>query len=266
MKPVIALDAMGGDRAPAEIVAGGVRARGRARRRHSAGRPARRDRGASARRRRAAPASRCSPRPKSIAMDEEPAAAVRTKKDSSLVACARAVKEGRAAGDGRRRQHRRDDGRRAARHGPDQRRAPARDRRAAARVRVASARSCWSTGARRSTRNRSGSSSGRVLAREYARVRLGVDEPTVGLLSNGEEPGKGDALRKAAAPLLAEVKGWVGNVEGRDLLRPSADVILTDGFTGNVALKTRGRRDGRARGAGVRRARRARVRVRRPTR
>jgi glycerol-3-phosphate acyltransferase PlsX len=58
------------------------------------------------------------------------------------------------------------------------------------------------------------------------------------LLSNGEEPGKGDALRKAAWPLLAEVKGWIGNVEGRDLLRPSADVIVTDGFTGNVALKT----------------------------
>jgi phosphate acyltransferase len=77
-----------------------------------------------------------------------------------------------------------------------------------------------------------------VLGREYARTRLDVAEPTVGLLSNGEEPGKGDALRKAAAPLLSEVKGWVGNVEGRDLLRPSADVILTDGFTGNVALKT----------------------------
>ena len=58
-----------------------------------------------------------------------------------------------------------------------------------------------------------------LLGREYARVRLGVDEPTVALLSNGEEPGKGDALRKAAWPLLAEVKGWVGNVEGRDLLR-----------------------------------------------
>ena len=48
--------------------------------------------------------------------------------------------------------------------------------------------------------------------------RFGVPEPTVGLLSNGEEPGKGDALRKAAWPLLAEVKGWVGNVEGRDLV------------------------------------------------
>jgi glycerol-3-phosphate acyltransferase PlsX len=76
------------------------------------------------------------------------------------------------------------------------------------------------------------------LGRAYARIRLGVDEPTVGLLSNGEEPGKGDALRKAAWPLLAEVKGWVGNVEGRDLVRASADVIVTDGFTGNVALKT----------------------------
>ena len=48
-------------------------------------------------------------------------------------------------------------------------------------------------------------------------MRLGVDEPTVALLSNGEEPGKGDALRKAAWPLLSQVKGWIGNVEGRDL-------------------------------------------------
>jgi glycerol-3-phosphate acyltransferase PlsX len=77
-----------------------------------------------------------------------------------------------------------------------------------------------------------------MLARAYARVRLGVDEPTVGLLSNGEEPGKGDALRKAAAPLLANVKGFAGNVEGRDLLRGTVDVFLTDGFTGNVTLKT----------------------------
>ena len=76
-----------------------------------------------------------------------------------------------------------------------------------------------------------------VLGREYARVRLGVEEPSIALLSNGEEPGKGDALRKAAYPLLSEVKGW-GNVEGRDLVRASADVIVTDGFTGNVALKT----------------------------
>jgi phosphate acyltransferase len=76
------------------------------------------------------------------------------------------------------------------------------------------------------------------LAREYARVRLGVEEPTIALLSNGEEAGKGDALRKEAFELLSAVKGFVGNVEGRDLSRVAADVIVTDGFTGNVALKT----------------------------
>jgi glycerol-3-phosphate acyltransferase PlsX len=62
-----------------------------------------------------------------------------------------------------------------------------------------------------------------VLGREYARVRLGVEEPSIALLSNGEEPGKGDALRKAAYSLLSEVKCWAGNVEGRDLVRASAD-------------------------------------------
>jgi glycerol-3-phosphate acyltransferase PlsX len=77
-----------------------------------------------------------------------------------------------------------------------------------------------------------------LLAREYARVRLDVDEPTIALLSNGEEAGKGDALRKEAFELLSGVKGFVGNVEGRELSRLSADVIVTDGFTGNVALKT----------------------------
>jgi phosphate acyltransferase len=77
------------------------------------------------------------------------------------------------------------------------------------------------------------------MGREYARTRLGVDAPTVGLLSNGEEAGKGDELRKAAHDLLAaEVPGFVGNVEGRDFMRPGVDVIVTDGFTGNVALKT----------------------------
>jgi glycerol-3-phosphate acyltransferase PlsX len=76
-----------------------------------------------------------------------------------------------------------------------------------------------------------------TLAREYARVRLGIDEPTVGLLSNGEEPGKGDELRKRAFELLAQTKGFTGNVEGRDLMAPNVDVIVTDGFTGNVVLK-----------------------------
>ena len=73
---------------------------------------------------------------------------------------------------------------------------------------------------------------------EYARVRLGVDDPKIGLLSNGEEPGKGDELRKAAHELLGDVPGFVGNVEGRDFMQPGVDVIVTDGFTGNVALKS----------------------------
>jgi phosphate acyltransferase len=77
-----------------------------------------------------------------------------------------------------------------------------------------------------------------VMGREYARTRLAIDEPRVGLLSNGEEEAKGDELRKKAFALLTDVPGFVGNVEGRDFMRPSVDVIVTDGFTGNVALKT----------------------------
>jgi len=74
----------------------------------------------------------------------------------------------------------------------------------------------------------------------YARHRFGIAAPTVGLLSIGEEPGKGDTLRKEAYELLSTASGidFVGNVEGRDLMRKTADVIVTDGFTGNVALKT----------------------------
>src|SRR5439155_26120459 len=52
-----------------------------------------------------------------------------------------------------------------------------------------------------------------VMGREYARIHLGVDEPRIGLLSNGEEAGKGDDLRKAVYPLLASMPGFVGNVE-----------------------------------------------------
>ncbi|MDQ6650005.1 MAG: phosphate acyltransferase PlsX [Actinomycetota bacterium] len=73
----------------------------------------------------------------------------------------------------------------------------------------------------------------------YAEVRLGLARPRVGLLSIGEEDGKGDALRREAFGLLAELPlDFVGNVEGRDVpLRGAADVVVTDGFTGNVLLK-----------------------------
>ncbi|MEQ8716249.1 MAG: phosphate acyltransferase PlsX [Acidimicrobiales bacterium] len=79
----------------------------------------------------------------------------------------------------------------------------------------------------------------------YVRDRYGTIEPRVGLLSIGEEAGKGTPLVKEAFELLSDdawqsVVGcrFVGNVEGRDLLADEADVIVTDGFTGNVALKT----------------------------
>jgi glycerol-3-phosphate acyltransferase PlsX len=73
----------------------------------------------------------------------------------------------------------------------------------------------------------------------YARHRFGIEQPKVGLLSIGEEPGKGDTLRKEAFALLSEATGihFVGNVEGRDVMKKTADVIVTDGFTGNVVLK-----------------------------
>ena len=77
------------------------------------------------------------------------------------------------------------------------------------------------------------------LARAYARVRLGVAEPTIALLSNGEEPGKGDALRKRAVRAVRRREGVRRQRRGpRRRARRSADVIVTDGFTGNVTLKT----------------------------
>ena len=79
----------------------------------------------------------------------------------------------------------------------------------------------------------------------YAQIALGIAAPRVGLLTIGAEPGKGNALTRRAHELLAaEPAGgglplnFVGNVEGGDLLAGAVDVIVTDGFTGNVALKT----------------------------
>jgi glycerol-3-phosphate acyltransferase PlsX len=74
----------------------------------------------------------------------------------------------------------------------------------------------------------------------YIERALGVAHPTVGLLSNGEEPSKGNQLVQEAFPLLAAAPGidFYGNVEGNDITRGVVDVVVTDGFTGNVALKT----------------------------
>ena len=73
-----------------------------------------------------------------------------------------------------------------------------------------------------------------------SRHRFDIESPKVGLLSIGEEPGKGDSLRKQVYPLLAATRGinFIGNVEGRDVMTDAVDVVVTDGFTGNVTLKT----------------------------
>lgn len=79
-----------------------------------------------------------------------------------------------------------------------------------------------------------------VMGSVYARKRYGIENPKVGLLSIGEEPGKGDTLRKEAYDLLKVAPGinFIGNVEGRDIMTDGVDVVVTDGFTGNVVLKT----------------------------
>jgi glycerol-3-phosphate acyltransferase PlsX len=230
----IAIDAMGGDRAPEAIVAGALQAaatldvdvllagppaviapllQGPGRERIT-----------------------ILPATEVVAMDE-PATAVRTKRDSSMVRCAEAVRDGKAhamVGAG-------NTGATMAaallRFG----RIPGISRPAiAVPVPVAgtATRQLLVDGGATVDPEAAWLVQWALLAREYARVRLGVEEPTIGLLSNGEEPGKGDTLRKEAFELLSGVKGFVGNVEGRDLSRVSADVIVTDGFTGNVALKT----------------------------
>jgi glycerol-3-phosphate acyltransferase PlsX len=79
-----------------------------------------------------------------------------------------------------------------------------------------------------------------LMGSVYADARFGVKNPRVGLLSIGEEPGKGDTLRKQAYELFSNSKNlnFIGNVEGRDIMTDKVDVVVTDGFTGNVALKT----------------------------
>jgi len=78
-----------------------------------------------------------------------------------------------------------------------------------------------------------------VMGEMFARSVLKVARPRVGLLSIGEEESKGNDLTREAFPLLKALPiHFVGNVEGRDIFNGSADVIVCDGFVGNVALKT----------------------------
>jgi len=77
-----------------------------------------------------------------------------------------------------------------------------------------------------------------AMGEAYVQKILGVKSPRVGLLSNGSEESKGNALTKEAFVLLKDLDGFVGNVEGKDIFNGTVNVIVCDGFTGNILLKT----------------------------
>lgn len=78
-----------------------------------------------------------------------------------------------------------------------------------------------------------------VLGRAFARVLLGIQRPRVGLLNIGEEPSKGNEAAQQAHGLMAgRIDGFVGNVEGKDVFAGACDVVVCDGFVGNVLLKS----------------------------
>jgi glycerol-3-phosphate acyltransferase PlsX len=79
-----------------------------------------------------------------------------------------------------------------------------------------------------------------IMATTYARHVLAIERPKVALLSNGEEPSKGNQLVQAVFPLLASTPGieFIGNAEGKELLRGDIEIFVADGFTGNIALKS----------------------------
>jgi glycerol-3-phosphate acyltransferase PlsX len=174
-----------------------------------------------------------------IAMGEDPARAVRAKRDSTLVRCAEAVRDGRAAAMVS-----------AGNTGATMASALLRMGRLRGVARPAIATPLPVPG-------RAGAPTILIdaganaecqpewlvqfaqMAAAYVTSRYAIADPAVALLSNGEEATKGNPLTKAAHALLAAGAGvrFVGNVEGRDLLTGQADVVVTDGFTGNVALK-----------------------------
>lgn len=78
-----------------------------------------------------------------------------------------------------------------------------------------------------------------IMASVFAKRVRGIQNPKVGLISNGEEAGKGSELVRQAYPLLKNAKiNFIGNVEGKEIFNGHADVAVTDGFTGNVFLKS----------------------------
>jgi phosphate acyltransferase len=232
----IAVDAMGGDKAPGEIVAGCVQAA------EELGVPVvlvgRPDELGDTHGLEVIEASEV------IAMDADPASSVRTMKDSSLVRAAEAVRDGRASAMVS-----------AGNTGATMASALLRMGRIKGVSRPAIATPIPVPGQPTPTvlldagANAECSAEWLVqfaqMGAVFSTARYGIEHPKVALLSIGEEPTKGNPLVKETHKLLAE-GSWVGptgarfigNVEGRDLMTDEADVVVTDGFTGNVALKS----------------------------
>jgi len=79
-----------------------------------------------------------------------------------------------------------------------------------------------------------------IMADAYSRLVYGVKSPKIGLLSNGTEDHKGDPMHQRVNAALKQLEGlnYVGNIEGRDLMYSDVDIVVSDGFTGNIALKS----------------------------
>ncbi len=175
-----------------------------------------------------------------IAMDEDPAGGVRRKKDSSLVRAAEMVRDGKASAMVS-----------AGNTGATMASALLRMGRLPGVIRPCIATPLPRLGRTPAVLVDAGANSECTapmlvqfaqMGAAYVTARFGTESPSVGLLSIGEEPTKGTPLVKETHGLLAARAAedgfeFVGNLEGRDLLPSPADVIVTDGFTGNVALK-----------------------------
>jgi len=228
----IAVDALGGDRAPEVVLAGVTTALQADPNLHIAlvG-PAELVEPFAAAHDRVTPV----PATESIGMDEHPAAAVRSKKDSTIVVGCRLVKDGAAAGffsAG-------NTGACMAAATLIMGRLPHVLRPAIATIVPASATPSVliDIGANADCKPEYLVQFAH-MGRAYAQVVLDVEEPRVGLLNIGEEATKGSQLALEAHALMRDaVPGFMGNVEGRDIPTGKVDVIVTDGFTGNVALK-----------------------------
>jgi glycerol-3-phosphate acyltransferase PlsX len=173
-----------------------------------------------------------------IAMDEDPASSIRRKRDSSLVRCAELVKEGRASGAFS-----------AGSTGAAMAAATTKMGRIRGVKRPAIATTIPVPGSTPTVLLDSGANAEctpewlvqfAVMGSIFSTDRFGIESPRVGLLSIGEEASKGNTLVKATNALLSADQriNFIGNVEGRDVMTREVDVVVADGFTGNVVLKT----------------------------